>query len=100
MTKATILGFERYKSFSDIEQMARAMEENAEFPYVDVIPLGNGVYELSRWLNGRTKCLEGGHHRSVAHYIMQKPMRVRVVNKPSVIDEQTINIEDIVIVGD
>ena len=91
----SILGFHHVSS-SKIERIIEDIEKNAEFPPVFLVPVGEPdelKYRLTM-LNDYHDCLnnipslkrnKGGHHRSAAHYIENKPMKCLIL-KPELVE--------------
>ena len=94
-------GWEKYKSDKVIDYLISRIEACDEFPAVCVEKIEDDVYYLSRSMyNGLdTSNLNGGHHRAVAHYIANKPLKCIFIKKANR-DIWRINIKDIIIHDD
>jgi len=81
LNKVTLLGFERKNLFSKVEKMVAAIESGDEnFPAVPVKRLDNSTYALTHQPS-REGCADGGHHRAIAHYIANHPLKCTLVEE-------------------
>lgn len=78
--KTKLYGFQRGVFRNGIEDIRRKIREEFQFPRVNVIASGGDFY-LAFLVDDRTWKPDGGHHRAYAHYLEQKPLSVRVVDR-------------------
>ncbi len=82
-----LYGWEKQVSSRTIREFIAAIHEGARFPRVPVVDRG-AHFSLAYWIN-RTDMPDfpdlpdGGHHRSVAHYLAEVALPVEVVSMPS-----------------
>lgn len=77
LNKVTLLGFEQRNLYSKVEEMVNAIERGDDFPPVFVRHLYGDTYRLTHdRVEGKFRP-EGGHHRAIAHYITNIPLKCR-----------------------
>ena len=81
LNQVTLLGFERQNLFSKVEKMVQAIEAgDNNFPPVPVKRFDYFTYALTHEPD-KIGNADGGHHRAVAHYIANKPLKCRLVEE-------------------
>ena len=78
LNKVTLIGYE-YVTDQCIDSIIKGIENDDVFPPAKVLRLDDGSYLLVP--------PDGGHNRAVGHYIMNKPLRVIVVELDEIIPE-------------
>lgn len=76
-----LFGWETDKSDLLVDAICRGIELGDEFPPVPVHEI-EGKYYLSMIRDDPIGRSDGGHYRSVGHYIMKKPLKVEIVVLP------------------
>jgi len=79
LNKVELRVFEREVYDVIVDNMIKDIEVGNEFPPVPVYRIGENCYCLTPGLRDERGFVEGGHHRAVAHYIANKPLRCRLV---------------------
>ena len=70
-----LYGWEKRKSAEKIKEMLEGIANGSVFPAVPVFETTFGVLLLDPKVKFQNGFLDGGHHRAVAHYIAQVPLR-------------------------
>jgi hypothetical protein len=89
LNKVRLLGFEREVLSSKIEEMVQSIEVgDNDFPPVPVKRFDNTNYALTHQpVKGQRGKADGGHHRAVAHYIANRPLKCRLIEKGETWDD-------------
>lgn len=103
LQKENLYGWEHRKLRQQIESYALAAAKGADFPPVPVQKVDDGYELLMNVFRPNTHGApqrDGGHSRSLAHYIVGRPLKVEIVREPtSAIDPRyRKSIADIVLV--
>ena len=108
LQQENLYGWEHRKLEKDVSAYAQAARNGAEFPPVPVQRVEDGYELLTNVFKARTpgkpseSQRDGGHRRSLGHYLAKMPLKVEVVDEPALprIDPANRrNIRDIVLVG-
>ena len=108
-SRQNILGWEKKKSRQAVESIIRGIELGDEFPEVFVYQINETDFSIvgANYVRAKNRAIkDGGHTRSKAHSIVNKPLLCRKVkNRPYVMPGYfdpygTINIQDIILVDD
>jgi len=79
LNKVRLFGFERETLASKVDRMIKSIEAGDEdFPPVPVKKFNKSTYALTHQPDSTGKA-DGGHHRAVAHYIANKPLKCMLV---------------------
>jgi len=106
LQKATLYGFEKYKSETKINQIIDYVQRGGYLPAVPILEISTGTYELSKhiYINDTSTgipIIDGGHNRALAQYIMGRPLYIWLVsNKPRLNEDERMTIGDIVLLDD
>ena len=73
LRKKQLYGRESEKSRLVVEAMREGIKLEHKFPSVDIFELDGGLYRIADGLIG-------GHHRAIAHYLEDIPLRFRIIN--------------------
>lgn len=83
LTKNVLIGWEKEKSDLVVKSMVRGIDAGDNFPAVPIIFYGGAYYIFPRNIEKKIGadsdfiglCVDGGHHRAVAHFIYPKPLK-------------------------
>ena len=103
LNRIDLFGWEQKKSIETIEDIIKKIERSHLFSPVPVVWDGNRFYldpsiEV-RKRNTRFKVVDGGHNRAVAHYIANKPLKVRISKLYSPPKINTVLIKDVILIS-
>lgn len=79
LNSITLWGWERRKSLSSIEKMIRSIYAGIDFPAVPIKKLNNDEYSLVIYWPDVEE-IDGGHHRAIAHYKSNVPLKCELVD--------------------
>ncbi len=102
LEQITLYGFQDTVSDLKVDAIIRGIEAGDDFTPVLVKKRNDVEYELGPFMDYEDEDNYGGHHRAVAHYIANVPLKCRLwENKydPESL-ETPINIKDIIIADD
>jgi hypothetical protein len=101
LNKVKLYGWERQKSDLVVDSFVRSVELGDEFSPVMVYQVDNNTYELTTLSD--VPCLrrtDGGHTRAVAHYIDNKPLKVKIMGNVPKVSEGYFSIEELELIDD
>jgi len=77
LNKVTLLGWEPVKFYDTISDLVDSIEEGKEFLSVPVRKIDDSTYSLVYGVKDRKHkfMIDGGHHRALAHYIINVPLK-------------------------
>ncbi len=79
LNKITLLGWESSKSFDAVSSMITAIKKEKIFSAVPVRKIDDLTYSLVRGIQKEYSSREdGGHHRALAHYLEDIPLKVKL----------------------
>ena len=105
LNRVTLIGFQRNVSDLRIEVLVNGIEAGNDIPPVRVYRINESLYQLTMLNRSDCGCgKDGGHHRAVAHYILNKPLKCIIEDELLEIcfppSREPINIKDIIIADD